>query len=241
MRRLSGIALLLAAGVAHADVLQVAPVKDNTLYQSATGSLSNGAGEAFFSGKTQQGQIRRGLVAFDLSGIPAGAVITDVSLRLHVSAAAPAGAPTMVGLHRVLSNWGEGTSFSDPGGLGAPATPGDATWLHTFFDTQFWTNVGGDFAGAASATQNVEIPGFYTWSGAALIADVQSWLSNPGSNFGWLVKDGEATNGSARRYDSRESQDPANRPQLTITYIPTPGGAGVLAAAGLLVARRRRR
>jgi hypothetical protein len=242
MRRICGVALLLAAaGVAQADVLQLTSVKDNTLYHSTTGALSNGAGEAFFTGKTQQGQIRRGLLAFDLSGLPAGAVITDVSLTLHCSAAAPAGAPTMVSLHRATANWGEGTSFSDPGGLGAPATPGDATWLHTFFDTQFWATAGGDFAGAASGTQNVENPGVYTWTGGGLLADVQAWLANPSTNFGWLMKDGEGVNGSARRFDSRESQIAANRPLLTITYIPTPGVTTVAAAAGLLAARRRRR
>ena len=71
-------------------------------------------------------------------------------------------------LHRVLSDWGEGTSGAggDPlhmgGGGGSPATAGDATWLHTFFDTSFWANPGGDFSSTASAARSVDQPGFYT-------------------------------------------------------------------------------
>ena len=37
--------------------------KDNTLYESETGALSNGSGQNFFTGKTNGGNIRRGLVA----------------------------------------------------------------------------------------------------------------------------------------------------------------------------------
>ena len=58
--------LLAFAPAALADVVTIAPNKDNTLYESATGSLSNGAGEHFFVGRTDVisgGAIRRGVIA----------------------------------------------------------------------------------------------------------------------------------------------------------------------------------
>ena len=54
----------------------IAATKDNTLYESSTGSCSNGGGNHFFAGKTSGNQIRHGLVAFDIAGnIPAGPTI----------------------------------------------------------------------------------------------------------------------------------------------------------------------
>src|SRR5205823_2050542 len=79
------------------------------------------------------GQVRRALIRFDIAGaIPAGSTITDVKLTLNLSQTVSFDTP--VGLYRALRDWGEGTSDAgDPGGAGALSTPGDATWLHTFY------------------------------------------------------------------------------------------------------------
>jgi len=100
----------------------------------------------------------------------------------------------VIELHKLLADWGEGTSqATGEEGQGAPATPNDATWRHRFFDTIFWTNEGGDFSAVVSASQSVGPVGQYTWSSAQMVADVQSWLENPASNFGWLVLGDEST------------------------------------------------
>ncbi len=65
-------ALLAATAAAKAETLSFLPTKDNTLYQDAAGSLSNGQGAYLFSGRTKDGFIRRGLMALNLSAIPAG-------------------------------------------------------------------------------------------------------------------------------------------------------------------------
>ena len=52
-----------------------------------------------------------------------------------------------------------------------------------------------------------------------MVADVQSWLQNPGQNFGWLVISGsEQLLSTARRLASRE--DPNSAPALEIQYAP---------------------
>ena len=48
-------------------------------------------------------------------------------------------------------------------------------------------------------------------------ADVQSWLDDPASNFGWLVLGDESEIATAKRFDTRESASP---PVLTIIYRP---------------------
>jgi hypothetical protein len=165
-------------------VVTLNPAKDNTLYENPEGSLSNGAGDHFFAGKTNGGFIRRGLLAFDIAGnIPQGATITQVSLSLSMSRTV-AGNNT-VSLHAVSSDWGEGASDAagNEGG-GAGSQSGDATWLHTFFNTNLWTAQGGDFASTASASTVVGNVGSYIWSSPEMVTDVQSWLDNASTNFG---------------------------------------------------------
>src|SRR6266480_2364956 len=204
-----------------AAIISIMPSKDNTLYEydPAEGDHSNGAGFHFFAGENGMGELRRGVLAFDIAGtIPAGSTITAVSLTMNMSMT-PAGALT-VELHKLLADWGEGTSHAPMGeGDGAPATPNDATWRHRFFDSVFWTTQGGDFSATVSASQSVAGIGQYTWSSTQMIADVQSWLDNPGSNFGWLVLGDETGGATAKRFDTRESASP---PVLTIQYTGEP-------------------
>lgn len=111
-------------------------VADNTLYEdtNASAQVSNGAGPNFYVGDSWHQAaglaIRRGVLQFDLSSIPANATIDSVTLTLHLSKTKAATAET-VSLNRLLQNWGEGTS--DSTGMGAAATTNDATWLDTFW------------------------------------------------------------------------------------------------------------
>ena len=244
---------LLAAAVLLADVAQAATVtisasKDNTLYENSTGTLSNGAGEFFFAGRTGASGgnlLRRGLIAFDIaSQIPAGSTIDMVTLRLHLSNANLAVPEAAISLHSVLADWGEGSSNAGaPGGTGALATTDDATWIHRQFNTTSWSVAGGDFVVAASISATVGGIGTYDFSSAQMAADVQSWLTAPASNFGWIVRGGEGVANSARRFDSSENAIAANRPSLTVIYTPIPEPSNLVllgcGSALLFVTRRR--
>jgi hypothetical protein len=201
-----------------AGILNITPSKDNTLYEydPMEGDVSNAIGNHFFAGTTAMSEIRRGVLAFDIAAaIPPGSTIIAVSLSMNMSRTIDGTART-VELHKLLGDWGEGTSMAQgEEGVGAPATTNDATWRHRFFDTMFWTTEGGDFSATVSASQSVAGVGQYMWSSAQMVADVQSWLDNPASNFGWLVLGDESTNATARRFDTRESASP---PMLAIEY-----------------------
>ena len=209
-----------APSLAIAQLANINPIKDNTLYEfdAAEGDVSNALGNHFFAGATGTGELRRGVLAFDIAGnVPAGSTILGVTLSLNMSRT-PTGTARTVELHKLLTDWGEGTSVA-PGeeGEGAPATTNDATWRHRFFDTIFWTTEGGDFSVTVSASQSVGPVGVYTWSSSQMRADVQSWLDDPVSNFGWLVLGDESEIATAKRFDTRESASP---PVLTIQYRP---------------------
>ena len=71
-----------------------------------------------------------------------------------------------------------------------------------------------------SASRSVGGQGTYTWNSTAqLVADVQGWVNQPTTNFGWLVQGNEVTLQSVKRFDSREA-GAATRPQLTVVYTP---------------------
>jgi hypothetical protein len=177
-----------APSLAIADIINISPTKENTLYEydPTEGDVSNALGNHFFAGETGEGELRRGVLAFDIAGnVPAGSTILGVTLSLNMSRTGVDDARN-IELHKMLADWGEGTSVA-PGeeGTGAPATTNDATWRHRFFDTIFWTTEGGDFSATVSASQSVGPVGVYTWSSSQMRADVQSWLDDPASN--WVV------------------------------------------------------
>lgn len=221
-----GFTLCLAFGGAvapvRADTGVLTTDRDTTIYDDAAGSKSNGSGDRFFVGRKMNfGIVDRGLIRFDVAGrIPAKSVIQSVELTLFMAKANAATSVAPTGLHRLLKDWGE--AGSSGAGTGAPAQPGDATWLHTFFNTAFWDKPGGDFV-SASATTNVALEGFYTWSSTpAMVADVQMWLDDPASNFGWIVIGDEASEFSDKSFGAREHGTPAFRPRLTIEFTCAP-------------------
>jgi spore coat protein A len=221
------VVLVLVPLVAHATVVTIAASKDNTLYENATGSVSNGVGEYLFTGRTKDGVKHRAVIAFNVGAfIPAGSTINSVTLQLHLSREANT-TLRVTSLYRLLADWGEGTSNAGQNeGQGAPATTGDATWLHRFYPSTLWTTVGGDFSATASASTGVTSNGTYTWSSAAMAVDAQGWLNNAATNFGWLIEGDEATTETSKRFDSRENGQTASRPALVVDYTSGGGATG---------------
>jgi len=220
------IAVILTAflvpGARATDVV-ISASKDNTLFEDVTGSLSNGAGPTMFAGKTSNGPLRRALVAFNVSSVvPAGATVTAASLKLNL--AKTTAGDLSVALHKVSADWGEGTSNAggpSGGGGGATATAGDATWTTRFFGTESpWASDGGDFVALVSASATVgSLSGDYTWTSSQLLTDIQGWLANPATNFGWIVIGDETTAGSTKSFYTKENgPSAAILPRLEITY-----------------------
>jgi hypothetical protein len=138
----------------------------------------------------------------------------------------------------VLADWGEGAS-NTTSGQGAPALPGDATWLHTFHPTGLWSAAGGDFASTASASLSIDALGSHSFpSTAAALADVQGWLDTPGANFGWLLKlDVETVAQTTKVFGTREAALPTEWPRLVVDYTPPVTGYCVsdISSAGCAV------
>jgi hypothetical protein len=238
MQRQLFVMMLLVSTPALSETVTITASQDNTIYSAnfdGPGSaVSNGAGENLFVGQVREGWFRRTLIAFkDLSDIPEGATIESVQLHIHVNKLNfISHTPMNLNLHRLTSDWGEGASNPPgPQGQGWDAEPGDATWTHSFFSETTWNSPGGDFASTASAqimdAAAVDINSF--GSTVAMVSDVQGWLDDPGSNFGWILI-GEESGWNARRLSSRERAVDFTRPRLEIEYSGGTGGGFVMDA-----------
>ena len=213
-----------------AESVNIGPSKDNTLYEHEAGSKSNGTGAHIYVGKNNSGSNRRGVIAFDIAdNIPPGSTVDSVTLTLHVSRTL--NELQTVRLHRLLADWGEGDSVAliNPGGGGGgggtDAAAGDATWVHTFFDTQSWGHTRRRlFSCGQRSVRSRRRRLFYTWSSDEMASDVQSWLDDPSSNFGWIIIGNEGDNRTTKRFDSKENSGEANRPVLTVRFTKASGG-----------------
>lgn len=163
--------------------------------------------------------IRRGVIQFDLSGIPAGSTILTATLSLYCTVDYSSNARTMRAF-RLKRAWVEsevtwniyssGNSWQTAGGFGT--------------DDCEQTDIGSR-AFSASETLN-------QFKDIALTASaVQEWLDGAFANNGLLLKmDTESNDGY--RFLSSSDGTAANRPKLVITYQLKQSAAGALAPAG---------
>jgi len=229
--------LLPALQTTFSETAVLRPTADTTLFESSPNDNMGGwthiaAGTTGSAGDRTR---NRGLFRFDVAAaLPSQSKITSATLALRVvrvpgsvGGGGPVGS-TFV-LHRLMKPWGEGDKLGD---RGFPADPGEATWNSRFAPESngargsSW-NVpgaasGADFSAVVSASRAVSGLGRYEFASSSnLVADVQAWLDDPSSNFGWLLKtQSEGIAKTARAFASREDTNQA--PILTIEYSPPP-------------------
>lgn len=194
------------------------PQQDAAIY-AENGGNANGKGNFLFIGKNAGGNVRRSLLQFDIAGnIPAGSTITSVEMGITVANAQGTG--NVARLLPLTRAWSEGPTASNPGGAGAAATTSDSTWTHFNFTTDLWATAGGDFDNSVlTDTTSISGAGTYTWSSSArLVSTVQAWLDSPANNHGWLVQGDEVSAGATAK-QVNSGDNPANKPQLTISYL----------------------
>lgn len=246
---LAGMALACACQAACGATLTLPAVADTALFEGKPDADLGGS--TLLSGTNQLFARGRALFRFDLTSLPAGAVVTAVEVSLYVTRRPDPdqhGGPvdSDFSLYRMFVSWGEGVGADATGSV---AVPGAATWNERHFGGTAWASPGGqmgtDFSNTASATTLVSDVGSYVWgSSAELIDDVRAWVADPASNHGFiLISQSESSLGSGRRFGSTEQPGGLIPPAtLSVTYslVPEPSVAG-MAALGLWCILRRRR
>ncbi|MEO5801914.1 MAG: DNRLRE domain-containing protein [Verrucomicrobiota bacterium] len=226
---LTSLLLGLGTFLTHGDTVTLFSAADTGLRQQ--NANNNLGGIAYVPvGTSSLGAKNRGLFKFNITGnVPANATITSATILL--TSAQGNGSPTH-NLHRVLENWGEGNKLGGPdgnGNLGAPAGIDEATWNDRLSGSTAWSNpgaaAGSDFVLPPSGSGAVGGSGPSSFGSVGMANDVQLWLTNPSTNFGWiLIIADETVIASARRISSREDPNTNKFPKLVINYT-LPGQA----------------
>lgn len=233
---MAAVALSLTGAPVWSGTLTLNPFQDNSMYEELP-SASNGAGSFLFGGNTTFLNARRALLQFDVSRIPSGMTVTSATLEIKCNQSPLINTASQdFDVHRLTADWGEaGSDAGDPGGMGAPAQNGDATWTERFYDQDMpWDIPGGDYVASSSASASVGIctavaPVNAVFSSAGLVADVQAWVDDVSSNHGWILIGNETA--LAKRFDSR-NHSPGVRPALEIEFEPPPENLPGLSSNG---------
>jgi hypothetical protein len=155
------------------------------------------------------------LMKFDLSAIPAGAVVSDATLGLAlVQSDQGAESTYTVSAHKVV-----GKNPVITAATGFVANTGSA-WTPNACCSGNVPLAQADISPAYDAQPIDKAPGYKSWSVTAI---AQEWVASPATNFGLLLDpDVSALADRYRYFASMEHADPSLRPVLTIAYSMTP-------------------
>ncbi len=138
---------------------------------------------------------RRGLLKFDLSTIPTNATIIGAKLEQWLAAEGQGWK-----VYKMLVDWNGASTHTSLGGVNNDGVKASVA--------ESWINgINLDTITGLSVKDN------------ALVADVQGMVSNPATNFGWLLKGlDESAGGDGVQFESKAAVTASHRPKLTIRY-----------------------
>jgi hypothetical protein len=213
--KISSLGLWLATAFAttqlHALQTNLVSIADTAL-RNASPDLSFGNVASLPAGVSTSGTtINHVLLRFPIEHLPANATVTEVTLLLTSVTTNQAGMNH--NLFRVLKDWNET----------------DTTWNTRIAPAIAWGAPGAqadvDYTTPASASALLDTaPSVNPFTTAAMLADVELWRANPGTNFGWILIAANEQAGSGKQIAGRE--DATRAPVLNVVYsLPAPSPA----------------
>lgn len=152
----------------------------------------------------------RMLLQFDVSSIPASAVVVSATLTLYNTGG---GAARTINIHRALTDWFEGDANN------GTTTINGSTWnKKNHIGSVNWGAVGGlagtDYASSPVASTSISGVGLYNWD---VLTDVAAFVAGSVTNRGWWVLTPSGQPGSSFR-SSDNAVDANTRPKLVVVY-----------------------
>lgn len=182
---------------------------------ASSATVNFGIGTVISAGAGADAADSKGMVQWDVSSIPSGAIVSSALATLYCESEADA-TDRSVAAHRALTQWYEG----DANG-GAPSGDG-STWNHRNHNGSVaWAGgaggaAGSDYATSASDTESITGTGVnFDWT---VTADVQAWVDGT-ANYGlWWIPVTTSTANTVKRFPSSDHATAAQRPKLTVEY-----------------------
>lgn len=137
---------------------------------------------------------RKGLLKFDISAIPTSARVVSAQLDLYINTEGQG-----FKFHKMLVSFVESSTYNSlTGGI---------------------DNDGAEAAVAADCMNGINLDTVVgTVRNNMVISTVQEWVSNPSTNFGWMIEQIDSSTGDGVQFDTSEGVTSSRRPKLTIKY-----------------------
>lgn len=197
--------------VAVDPTLTIRPAEKDTWISAHGPNTSHGGGQYLQVGASTD-EPRRALVQFDLSTLPANGTVSSALFALNIDAAqSPNHLLASYLARRLTRSWTTGATWNSADGSGDPGAA--------------WTGAGEYAVGGNSIEINGSSNGYREWDVTSI---VDTWESDPGTNFGLLVKQAspENVNNLISFYSSNHAEASTRGPKLVVDYTePTPPAA----------------
>jgi hypothetical protein len=200
--------------------------QETTMVREDYPSWNIGAADHFLVGSAAPSKKQRGLLSFDLIGLPTSAIIHEISLETTTSSTAGTGTVSQLELRLLPTLFTEG-SGSGPGGDPSPFNyDSGANWTRR---SDFAGNLNWGSPGHLGTTVLSTLPGFNAQSesdtamtfGSTPEFVTAAQVAIPAGRLNLVIRapDSEAGGGdNSARFYSDDAANPAVRPQLRITY-----------------------
>nr|GAP19065.1 protein containing VCBS repeat [Levilinea saccharolytica] len=196
-------------------------------YMSGFNNTNNYGAQTYMRVTLGTSQGRGSLLRWDLSSIPANAVVSAASLKLNVSTAGSA----TFNLYNMRRAWAEGTGSGSATGDGATwqtydgtnawGTNGAANTTSDRFNTNLWGAGSSSFSTTGSKTVALNTDGLDV---------VQGWIDGSIPNYGLTIQN-YSTGSTDVQFATRDNPTEANRPALVLSYCVDSGITYTLTAA----------
>lgn len=188
--------------------INLTPVKEHTLYSE---NASSSERDILISGSSNNGDLRRAILQFDLSAIPSGAIINSVSLSLQVSKFSNKTNGANYYIHHINQKWDEGNSFSFDGKSDGLNTQSQETYGNDARSgSSDWSTRGADFNLKPSASTMITNESLsHSFISNEIRNDVQRWVNGTNANHGWILIGDENLKNNAITFKNKNSNAPA--------------------------------
>lgn len=201
----------------------------DTWIRNTSPTYNFGAGTVFRAGDVGIGTADRGLISFDISSIPPGAIITAATLKLYC-VNEDSTTDFNVSVYRVLRAWGEGTGDN----AGKVADTGESSWNDAEHDISAWGTAGcanTTTDRAAVATDSIAITSPAAWYNWNVLADVLAWHGGAANEGLCVINDSEGSANSRKNFRSKDYLI-AYRPILEVVFSLPPTIVSVIPNTG---------
>lgn len=183
-------------GAAGSAVIQPAATGEDAHVSEGGAAATNFGNSAFIEISNKANNSDHGLIRFDLSGLPATAIINSAELELNLEEL-PSVIPQTISVHQVTTDWTESlVNWNAPSGGGA------------------WTTPGGDFV-ATPVDSTVLVPLVLGPKTFDITALVTQWHGGT-ANYGLLLTSSVDANNI--RFTSSDGATASQRPKLTVNF-----------------------